>query len=186
MKTVWMVAAVLLALGLAGCDKSDDAETARGDGDETEVTDGRTGTSADTDDNGDSGGRPDISWTGDGKVRITDPETGATIEGGPEGTVDLPDGFPEDVHVYENGELLVAVRHDANNFSLTLHTSDAPKTVIDTYARKVAADGWQEEQAMNMPSHMIRAYKKGNRHLGLTVVRSNDTTALSLTVATED
>jgi len=114
------------------------------------------------------------------KITITTKE--GTHEIGAPGAVALVDGFPDDVHVYEPGSIITSGR-DGKGFMVTVQTKASPAEVLATYKENMAAGGWTEKRATNMPMGAARVYTKGEREARLAVISSGDLTTVTVVVS---
>ena len=124
------------------------------------------------------------------KVTVTGKE-GEKVEIQTGEDVTLPDGFPEDVPLYEDAKLTVSNSFTAEGkttYSATYETSDDVETVHAWYKDALPKDDWTIEgdvvNSADGQSMAIIGAKKGDRSLNVTVVGGKDgeRTTLSLTV----
>ena len=94
----------------------------------------------------------------------------------------IPDGFPEDVHIYEAAS--VAMSADSpDSFTLALSTDDALPKVVGAYEEKMSAAGWTKQTSTSMNDAQMLVYTKGDRAANIGIFNEKGVTQISLTVS---
>ena len=106
------------------------------------------------------------------KVTFSDTEGATTVQAGK--NVKLPQGFPDDVPVYEKATILSVVSRSKDEFAVSLQTGDAVKEVAGFYKTGMESKGWKSETAMDLPNRSILAYEKGNRAASVMIAADKD------------
>jgi hypothetical protein len=95
------------------------------------------------------------------------------------GGVETPDGFPDDVYVYENASVAFSGKEGGDSY-LTLRTPDAPDRVVTAYEQKAKEQGWKMTAEVNMESGGQRTFVKGDRQFSITVGAAGGRTNISI------
>ncbi|MFW6159468.1 MAG: hypothetical protein ACOC8E_08935 [Planctomycetota bacterium] len=132
---------------------------------------------------------PGCGKSGDGEQKSGGKEAAAEeekpeIDVGVLGSASVPDGFPDDVYVYE-GATVVQSGKQGRSFMLTLKTSDDAAGVLKTYEQEAKASGWEEKLQHQMGSTAQRHFAKGERKLGVVINASGDETVINLVTSPE-
>lgn len=125
------------------------------------------------------GGKAHVSLE-DGKVAIeTKDDSFETATGG---EVKVPDGFPQDVYLPKDGNVLVALK-SPEGFAVTLQTPAAKEKVVAEYAAEMKAKGWEEKVSMAMGESQMLSYSKDNdaRTVTIHVVKEEAATQVQIT-----
>ena len=146
----------VFALAAAGCGKEE--KTIATPGGTVKVTKSGSTTSVEV------GGK-------DGKVTVASNEKG----------VALPDKFPADVPVMPGATVKMAVTV-GENFSIHLGTPASQADVAKYYDENLKAKGWQVDPVASVGELTIVAAKKGERKLGINIVKEGSGSVLQLTV----
>jgi hypothetical protein len=182
--------AVTAMTWLAGCGGSDSSDGASNDSSsdaEVAVTtpDGETMT-IDVEDDGEDGPTK-LTITGNSEERTVT----ATDEDGNEaftlkGTSDLPDGFPDEVPLYDGWTIkssIATTQNGKNNFMVQGETSDSVAKVTETYKKALTDKGFEIKATMNMPQGANIMSEKGDTAVVATVGEKDGKTILNLTIA---
>lgn len=98
---------------------------------------------------------------------------------------ELPEGFPEDVPVYE-GEIVNTIKAD-KGYSVIVATTDDVQTITDWYKAELEKEGWEIKTEMTVEGGGVFTAEKGTSQLQVTIGAdtSGDKTSVSLYVTTE-
>ena len=88
-----------------------------------------------------------------------------------DGGGELPEGFPEDVHIYKDATIVMSATH-LTTFSLVLRTKDSFDKVANTYRKEMTSQGWEENAVDNTTGTSMLQYIKDKR--SVTVRRVDD------------
>ena len=111
-------------------------------------------------------------------------ESDAEVDYGIFGSASLPDGFPDDVHIYEGAAITHSSR-DGGRMVVALRTGDEATKVLEVYEEKAKADGWELEAEHQMGSIANRIYDKEGRQLVVNVNAVQDGTVVNLAISEE-
>ncbi|MFC1452065.1 hypothetical protein ACFLSJ_01820 [Verrucomicrobiota bacterium] len=118
-------------------------------------------------------------------VTYTDAEGGVTMHAGK--GAKLPQGFPDDLPVYEKAEILHAASMGEDEFSVSLQSKDAVAAVAGFYKESMESEGWEPETVMDMQNRAMLAYRKGNRAANVMIAADQDGgSVISLTTGVMD
>ncbi len=98
------------------------------------------------------------------------------------GSASLPDGFPDDVHIYEGAAITHSSR-DGGRMVVALRTGDEATNVLEAYEEKAKADGWELEAEHQMGGVANRSYLKGDRRLVVNINAQEDGTVVNLAIS---
>lgn len=118
-----------------------------------------------------SGGKVKADVSRD-KIEIKGEQGSISIASG--GGVEIPEGFPADVHLYKGARVTMSARQE-DGFVLALETSDDLKKVGDVYKSEMTSRGWTEKMVMNLPEGTMLQYSKDNRHAAINITRNKNT-----------
>lgn len=125
-----------------------------------------------------TGGKAKVN-TDDGTVELETEKGKVQI-----GKNDLPEGFPEDIPVYENAKITSSV-NSAGTFSLTLN-AEGEKTdeIADFYKDELKENGWKSVMSTNSGAEGQEftglQYEKGNRQVTISVTGGGDGTVIAI------
>lgn len=154
---VTLVIVCVLAFSLVGCQKIAEKATEK-------AIEGATGVKVDTD-------KESVTITG---------EDGSSITAGSDG--ELPDGFPEDVPVYE-GEIVSSLMTEGN-YTVAIETKDDATTVWDWYGTELESAGWTQTSEFKVDDGGMRSAEKGDMTLQVTVGAGTDGEPTTVTIFT--
>ncbi len=163
MRRVWLSMAVLVALGMvgAGCGKKA-SETASEKVIESAME--ANGQDADVTVNA-------------GNMQIkTDKEDISFGEG-----TKLPDGWPDDVPLYEGVTLLTAMKM-AEGFTIQGMTKDSVEKITEFYKGELLKKGWTEDSITTQPQLAMMNYSKEKRALAVILSVADAETSLAITI----
>ena len=121
------------------------------------------------------------------EVDIDDGAFGYRVEG-EDGVVvvgsgaSLPSGFPDDILIYENAEI-VGSFETAEELGVQLSAPDSPEDVMRVYKKSLSAAGWQATGSMVMSELATTTFEKGLRVVSVTAM-SVDGESSVITLAT--
>lgn len=101
----------------------------------------------------------------------------------------LPEGFPEDMPVYENGKITTGMMSESDNgkaFTVSISTDDAADTVFDWYVTQLKDKGWTVTTTMKTDKGGILGGEKGDQvfTVGIGAGSSDeDKTAITISVS---
>jgi len=110
-----------------------------------------------------TGGQVDLS-SSSGTITITDPNTGAKVQGG--NAAKLPDGWPAKVPVYP-GSTIQASLGTPSGKTVMLVTKDDVAKVSAFY--KSALSSMKMQADMDVGTGRVTSYKDGNTTVGVTI-----------------
>jgi len=151
-RTIGVVCILVIALVVGGCGKSSDGEGSKGESVSVDPFSKK------------------VTIKGaDGKGK------GEFGEG-----VKLPAGFPKDVPLHKSGQV-VAAFHQGDSFHVSVKTKDSAQKVIDAYSEKMKAEGWSQEQAMDLGAAKMVHFTKEGRKVTVTATTTDDGAMVSIT-----
>jgi hypothetical protein len=94
----------------------------------------------------------------------------------------IPDGFPDDVPIYENMTILMAQSQtQKETFVVHANSTDSMLTVAGSYQQQAEKNGWEEESDITQGGKVkVLTYKKGDRSLQITLVAEDEGTQVNL------
>ncbi len=113
-------------------------------------------------------------------ITSTDEDGTYTWQGGDK--AGIPEGFPDDVFVYEGVEVLMS-SDTPGSFVLGLSTDAPREDVIASYEKEMSAAGWTEATSTNMDGDKILVYTKGDRVVNVGIFLEEGVTNISLSVS---
>ncbi len=119
----------------------------------------------------------------EGTVRFEDEESGTTTAWGED--VDVPEDFPSDVPIYENGSVVgvtVTREGDSQGAWISFATSDSATVAIDWYETRLVAAGWTQQASYSVQGTQMRSYAKDDATITVSV--GSDESSESQTVIT--
>lgn len=99
--------------------------------------------------------------------------------GGAQGGMNLakPDGFPDDVPIYPQLNIVASNGLPGQGFMLQGQTADGLQQVADFYTAQMTTAGWTGEAATEqLPTMRVLPFKKGNRTAHINLIAGNGTT----------
>jgi hypothetical protein len=100
---------------------------------------------------------------------------------GAAGTVAIPKEFPTDVLVYKGSKVLMAM-NTPDGSMLSMQTADGVDKVTKAYGSEMASQGWSEEATVDAGGQTVLAYAKDERKATVAIVKTDETTHITLTV----
>ena len=94
----------------------------------------------------------------------------------------LPTGFPDDILIYENAEI-VGTFETGEELGVRLSAPDSPEEVMGAYKKSLLAAGWQATGSMVMSELATTTFEKGPRVVSVTAM-SVDGESSVITLAT--
>lgn len=119
----------------------------------------------------------------DGTVQYQDTESGTKAAWGE--NVEIPDEFPSDLPVYENGTVVgvtVTTTGAAIGAWVSVSTTDTPSQAVSWYADRLTSDGWTQQASYSMQDMEMRTFAKGGA--SITVSAGSSGTETGETVVT--
>jgi hypothetical protein len=133
------------------------------------------------------GARVDVSLDTPGEQITISTQTGeGTVNMSVGGQTQVPQNFPEDVPIIPNMQVLLA--HEVveqESFTLQGIAQQPVAQVSAFYRAEVEKQGWKQETATNFRDMDNYIFRKGPRMLTISIVSSQDTTSVTLTVTRE-
>jgi cytochrome c-type biogenesis protein CcmE len=135
----------------------------------------------------------EMATGGNAKVDIDDDKATLEMET-EEGTVmisqdgSLPEDFPEDVQIYENGDVTAYVSMDSEEikgFNVSFSTEDTKEEVESYYKEVLVDNGWEITTTVSSDVYVSLGAEKDTRTLALTVTTDDEETIGVITVQTE-
>ena len=117
-----------------------------------------------------------------GTVTMHSEDGAISIQTGSE--TQLPENFPNDVHIYPNATILTAFTTPESTM-LGFETEDAIKTVAEQYQAKMLENGWVEKSTLNMKEVIMAAFSKKERVATLIIAANDTSTQFSITLTSE-
>lgn len=95
-----------------------------------------------------------------------------------EGT-EIPDGFPNDVYLYKNAEIIMASSHEdednATVYSVTYMVDEEMSDIADKYVSEQEKNGWKQVSKTDMSDIIILSFEKGDdRFISITITVNED------------
>jgi len=122
-----------------------------------------------------------ITHRDESKVEIEGEEGRLTIT--ESGGASIPDGFPEDVPVYDGAKILMS-GNQQGAFLLILQTPDSKETVRERYQSSLKDLGWTEKTSMTMGMGVMMQFEKEGRSLILNLNDEDGPTRINIVVDT--
>jgi hypothetical protein len=97
---------------------------------------------------------------------------------------EIPKDFPDDVFIYRPSKAIMAMKIP-EGYSIALATRDDRSKVLSAYRQKMKAKGWSEETYMSMGPQSVLVYKKNDRAANISIVPSDKTLQINVTVTTK-
>jgi hypothetical protein len=124
------------------------------------------------------GGDEQVVETDQGEVRVTREGEGVSVrseEGGFEGRfgagASLPDGFPEDVPLPDDYEVVGSMVSQEDGTMVSLQTDGSSEAALDALRRGMEEKGWTLEEDANVMGQHILSASKGERSLAVQVMQ---------------
>ena len=128
-----------------------------------------------------TGGIADVDVSDDGmSITSTDKDGTYTWQGGSQ--AELPEGFPEDVYVYE-GSVVEMASSAPTSYTIALATKDPFAKVVESYKEKMASAGWSLRTSTQMPGTEMLSYLLGDRAVSVSIFDEDGQTKIGLSVA---
>jgi hypothetical protein len=125
-----------------------------------------------------------------GEITIEAEGEGARISGEQEGfgafsgefgeEAEIPDGFPEDIPIYPDSEVVAGMLAGAGGM-VTLHTGDDIETVSAFYREKLVEEGWTLGPEMDIGPQRVLPMQKEGQNGAVQISRDGDLTKIVLT-----
>lgn len=95
--------------------------------------------------------------------------------------LDLPDGFPDDISLPGDWNVMAASAPMPNGYSIQALSKDDAPTIIEGLRSRLGADGWAETVADTPTPHMSRiAFEKDDRMANFNIIENGETRAVQL------
>lgn len=120
-----------------------------------------------------SGGKADVD-VNKGQISIN-AEDGQTKYSAGE-NVSLPDGFPEDIFIYDDAKIKMAISNSSENggFSVSYVTSSGESEVFSKYKEEMVKNGWKKDTETDMGANgKMLNFSKGKSNV-LVVIGTDD------------
>jgi len=99
--------------------------------------------------------------------------------------VELPDGWPEDVAVYEGKMRSASTLRKGKSFTASVVTSDSVSTITDFYKKQMEKDGWEESSKFSGKNSVTYSYTKEKRTASIYIAQDySDKSKNAITIAT--
>lgn len=96
--------------------------------------------------------------------------------------VALPEGFPDDVPVYPQANIVTASQLAGQGFMVQGRSADAIDAIGAFYSSGMTGRGWTQDSAQRTPAMHIAQYSKAGRTASVSLVPDKDGTTIQLTV----
>ncbi len=127
-----------------------------------------------------TGGEAGVDVSEEGmEISSTDEDGTYTWKGGDK--AEIPEGFPDDVYVYEGAEILMA-SEAPGSFMLALSTDAALSTVVETYQKEMSSAGWTQVMSNQMDGGQMLVYAIDDRSANVTIFDEDGVRKISLSV----
>lgn len=156
-RLVVLLVACAMMFSLVGCQKIAEKATEK-------AIEGATGVKVDTD-------KDSVTITG---------EDGSSITAGSDG--ELPDGFPEDVPVYE-GDIVSSLMTEGN-YTVAIESKDDAATIWDWYGTELESAGWTRTSEFKVDDGGMISAEKGDMAIQITVGAGTDGDPTTITIFT--
>jgi len=93
----------------------------------------------------------------------------------------VPDGFPKDVPVYPDAQVVGGMVAGEGGM-LTLQTDDDLDEVAEFYREKLAKEGWSLGPPMDVMGRRLLSFEKGDRNGAVQISREANVTTILVTV----
>ncbi len=99
--------------------------------------------------------------------------------------VELPDGWPEDVAIYEGKIRSASTLRKGKSFTASVVTSDSVSTITDFYKKQMEKDGWEESSKFSGKNSVTYSYSKEKRTASIYIAQDySDKSKNAITIAT--
>ncbi|MBU0707957.1 hypothetical protein KKG41_06320 [Patescibacteria group bacterium] len=115
-----------------------------------------------------SGGDADVDID-NGTVSINTNE--GSLEAGKD--VDIPDGFPSDVHLID-GNVTSAMQMGEGNYTVTVQTSKSTSQAKSEYREELENDGWTINFSLDVEGGSTMTGEKGERTVSVSISEDDD------------
>lgn len=117
-----------------------------------------------------------------GGATFTDPKTGAKMAVGED--LAIPANFPKDVPIYSGAKVKAVVMADdtEKNATISLSSTDVPKTVADWYDKTLASAGWKQTSTYSANGSFLFVYEKDKTKIAVTVALDSATQGAAITL----
>jgi hypothetical protein len=130
-----------------------------------------------------TGAKADVDLSKEG-MKITGETKGGKYTVTTGGETEIPKDFPADVFIYRPSKAMMAMKIP-EGYSIALTTSDSQSKVLSAYRQEMKAKGWSEEISMSMGAQSVLGYEKNDRAANITIVPSDKTLQINVTVTTK-
>jgi hypothetical protein len=136
-----------------------------------------------------TGIKTNLSGLEEGKMTLTDKETGTTVEVGSD---KLPDNFPKDFPVYPGAKVTGVLSGSEKGVStgvwVTFETNDSKDNVSAFYKENLKANGWEETAMYATSDTVTQSVRKGNVNgtVGITQAEDGEQTEIVVMLAAEE
>ena len=129
------------------------------------------------------GGEVKVDLEGD-TVRFSSEQGDLTVSSG--SGASLPEGFPDDIPIYDDAELLTSAHSQQEEaFNATWTTDEEASKVKNFITGEMQKKGWQSETTLNTPRQTILAYTKDDRGASFIIATNEEKTTISMTTGKE-
>ena len=94
----------------------------------------------------------------------------------------VPADFPKDVYVIKGAKIQTSLK-TPDGYMLSMQVDQSVAKLAATYETELKAQGWTQEASFDMGDSRSLSYKKDERQVAIVMNRSDESTAVMITVA---
>ncbi len=107
------------------------------------------------------------------RVKVTDKESGGSLEVDQDGSLGIPDIWPVEIGIYPQSKI-ISVFNNQDNVQFVAQTTEETDKLIKWYTDKIGQTDWKKLNSLNMGDSWLGSYKKGDYQLNIMIGPNED------------